>query len=84
LAAYAGGVTVLSYTVQRLLILFAVAGVLILLGARGLLLWALAFLISGVISLVVLRRQRDAISARLANRKSASDADDAGDDELYG
>jgi TctA family transporter len=79
-------VTVLSYTVQRLLILFAVAGVLILAGARGLLLWVLAFLISGVISLVVLRRQRDAISARLASRKDASQQTDGPieDDELHG
>jgi hypothetical protein len=79
-------VTVLSYTVQRLLILFAVAGVLILAGARGLLLWVLAFLISGVISLVVLRRQRDAISARLASRKDASQQADGPieDDELHG
>jgi TctA family transporter len=79
-------VTVLSYTVQRLLILFAVAGVLILAGARGLLLWVLAFLISGVISLVVLRRQRDAISAHLASRKDASQQADGPieDDELHG
>jgi hypothetical protein len=79
-------VTVLSYTVQRMLILFAVAGVLVLAGARGLLLWVLAFVISGVISLVVLRRQRDAMSARLASRKDASQQTDGPieDDELHG
>jgi hypothetical protein len=78
-------VTVLSYTVQRLLILFAVAGVLILAGARGLLLWVLAFVISGVISLVVLRRQREAISARLASRKDSSGINgQIEDDELHG
>lgn len=43
------------------------AGILYLLGARGLLLLALAVLISGVVSFVLLARQRDAMSSVVAS-----------------
>jgi hypothetical protein len=75
-------VSVLLYTIQRLMLLLAAAGVLYLVGARGLLLWALAFLLSGVVSLVLLRHQRDAISARIAKRQEAQNRlpDEPGDE----
>ncbi|ASU85726.1 DUF4229 domain-containing protein [Nocardiopsis gilva YIM 90087] len=58
--------SVLAYTASRLL-LFAVAlGVLYLLGARDFLALALAFLISGLVSYVLLSKQRDAMSAVVA------------------
>ncbi|MFW5420543.1 DUF4229 domain-containing protein [Nocardiopsis sp. CNT-189] len=58
--------SVLAYTSARLL-LFAVAyGVLYLLGARGFLAIALAFLISGLVSYVLLSKQRDAMSVHVA------------------
>ncbi|MBC6457692.1 DUF4229 domain-containing protein [Actinomadura sp. HBU206391] len=55
--------SVLAYSAARVLLFFSTAGVLFLLGARGLLLLALAVLISGLISFVLLARQRDAMSA---------------------
>jgi hypothetical protein len=55
--------SVLAYTVARVALIAATAGVLYLVGARGLLLAALAVLISGPVSLVLLSRQRDAMSA---------------------
>ncbi|GAA1994149.1 hypothetical protein GCM10009799_20260 [Nocardiopsis rhodophaea] len=59
--------SVLAYTASRLL-LFAVAlGVLYLLGARDFLALALAFLISGLVSYVLLSKQRDAMSAVVAD-----------------
>jgi hypothetical protein len=39
-------------------------------GARGLLLLALAILISGIISFVLLSRQRDAVSSSVTERAS--------------
>ncbi|MDA8368760.1 MAG: DUF4229 domain-containing protein [Nocardiopsaceae bacterium] len=58
--------SVLAYTVSRLL-LFAVAfGVLYLVGARGFLAIALALLVSGLVSYVLLSAQRDAMSAVIA------------------
>ncbi|WP_017593291.1 DUF4229 domain-containing protein [Nocardiopsis potens] len=58
--------SVLAYTSARLL-LFAVAyGVLYLLGARGFLAIALAFLISGLVSYILLSKQRDAMSVHVA------------------
>ncbi|MBB6175050.1 outer membrane murein-binding lipoprotein Lpp [Nocardiopsis mwathae] len=59
--------SVLVYTASRLL-LFAVAlGVLYLLGARDFLALALAFLISGLVSYVLLSQQRDAMSTVVAD-----------------
>jgi fatty acid desaturase len=58
----------LAYTGLRLLV-FAVAVVLLwLVGARGLLLLALAVLISGIASIVLLSRQRDALSSSMVSR----------------
>ena len=54
--------TVAVYTLSRLALFAATFGVLYLLGARGLLAIALAVLISGLISFVLLSRQRDALS----------------------
>jgi hypothetical protein len=58
----------LAYTSARILIFVAVLVLLYLAGARGLLLVALAVLVSGIISLVVLARQRDAMSGVLSAR----------------
>ncbi|MCO6004409.1 DUF4229 domain-containing protein [Actinoallomurus purpureus] len=60
--------SVFFYTVARLALFGATAGVLFLTGARGFLLLALAILISGVISFVLLSRQRDAVSASVTRR----------------
>ncbi|HYZ53040.1 MAG TPA: DUF4229 domain-containing protein [Streptosporangiaceae bacterium] len=58
----------LSYTTARL-VLFLVALVLLYFaGARGLLLAALALLVSGIVSFVLLSRQRDAMSGVLTSR----------------
>jgi TctA family transporter len=60
--------TALSYTSARI-VLFLVALVLLYLaGARGLLLAALALLVSGIASFVLLSRQRDIMSGALAGR----------------
>lgn len=58
----------LAYTSARIGLFIAALALLYLLGARGLLLVALALLASGVISLVVLSRQRDAMSTSLSAR----------------
>ncbi len=58
----------LTYTSARIGLFIAALVLLYLAGARGLLLLALALLASGVISLVVLSRQRDAMSTSLAAR----------------
>lgn len=55
--------SVLAYTAARLALVAASAGVLYLLGARGLLLVGLAVLVSGPVSFVLLSHQRDAMSA---------------------
>ena len=58
----------LAYTTARIL-LFAISLILLYLaGAHGLLLIGLALVISGIISFVVLSRQRDAMSSALATR----------------
>jgi hypothetical protein len=60
--------TTLAYTAARL-VLFLVALLLLdLAGARGLLLIALALLISGLLSYVLLSRQRDAMAGSLSSR----------------
>jgi TctA family transporter len=62
--------TALSYTSARI-VLFLVALVLLYLaGARGLLLAALALLVSGIASFVLLSRQRDIMSGALTSRLS--------------
>src|ERR1700744_5906637 len=56
------------YTISRLLLFIVVLLLLDLAGARGLLLIALALLISGLLSYVLLSRQRDAMAGSLGNR----------------
>jgi hypothetical protein len=59
--------SVLLYTLARFAIFLATAAVLALIGARGLLLLALAVLISGIVSFVLLSGQRDAMSAAVVS-----------------
>ena len=67
---------VLFYTVSRILLFIVVLLLLDLAGARGLLLIALALLISGLLSYVLLSRQRDSmagsLTGRLSRRRSTS------------
>jgi hypothetical protein len=58
----------LAYSLARLGLFLAALLLLYLIGARGLLLVALALLVSGIISFVVLSRQRDAMSSSLSAR----------------
>lgn len=58
----------LLYTVARITLFLAVAGILYLIGARGFLLLIIAFLLSGLLSFIVLDRLRDSVSARLSQR----------------
>lgn len=58
----------IAYTAARILLFAAMLGLLYLVGARGLLLVALALVISGIISFVLLSRQRDAMSGALSAR----------------
>jgi len=60
--------SVFAYSTARLALFAATAGVLFLVGARGFLLLALAILISGIVSFVLLSRQRDAVSAAVTDR----------------
>jgi uncharacterized membrane protein len=76
--------SVIVYTLARLLLVAATAAVLFLLGVGGLLNLALAVLISGVISYVVLSKQRDAISAAVYARtnRRGSAAGEGADGEV--
>lgn len=78
---------VLIYSTSRILLFVATTGVFWLVGFRGLLLLAIALLVSGLLSFVLLSGQRDAMSAavvetggrlkrRLDDRTTAEDADD--------
>jgi hypothetical protein len=58
----------IAYTTARIMLFVAVTGVLYLAGARGLLLLAAALLVSGLVSYVVLSRQRDKMSAAISSR----------------
>jgi len=58
----------IAYTSARILLFLAALGLLYLIGARGLLLVALALVISGIVSFVVLSRQRDMMSGALMSR----------------
>jgi Protein of unknown function (DUF4229) len=58
----------LAYTSARILLFVGALIVLYLIGARGALLLALAIVVSGVISFVVLSRQRDMMSGALVTR----------------
>ena len=63
--------TALTYTLSRLILFVVVLLLLDLAGARGLLLIALALLISGLLSYVLLSRQRDAMAGSLGQRLRA-------------
>ena len=63
-------VAALRYTLMRLGLFAASAGVLYLVGMRGFLLWAVALLTSGALALVWLRRDRDEMSAGISNAVS--------------
>ena len=58
----------IAYTSARILLLVVSMILLYLLGARGLLLLALAFVVSGIASFVLLSRQRDVMSGALLGR----------------
>ena len=60
--------TTLAYTSARILLLVVSIILLYLVGARGLLLVALACAVSGIVSFVLLSRQRDAMSSALMAR----------------
>jgi cell division protein FtsW (lipid II flippase) len=60
--------TTLAYTSARIVLLLVSAVLLYLAGARGLLLIALAFVVSGIASFVLLSRQRDIMSGALLGR----------------
>jgi hypothetical protein len=60
--------TTLAYTSARILLLVVSMVLLYLAGARGLLLLALAFVVSGIASFVLLSRQRDIMSGALLAR----------------
>jgi hypothetical protein len=57
-----------AYTSARILLFVAATGLLYLVGARGLVLLALACLVSGIASFVLLSRQRDKMSGALLTR----------------
>ncbi|HCU97587.1 MAG TPA: DUF4229 domain-containing protein [Actinobacteria bacterium] len=57
-----------AYTTARILLFVAATGLFYLAGARGLLLLVLAVGVSGIVSYIVLSRQRDAMSGALVNR----------------
>jgi len=58
----------LAYTSARIVLLVLSVILLYLVGARGLLLLALAFLVSGIASFVLLSKQRDLMSGVLLSR----------------
>ncbi|HJU96359.1 MAG TPA: DUF4229 domain-containing protein [Jiangellaceae bacterium] len=60
----------LRYTLLRVLLFLVVAALLWIAGMRGFWLLLIAIFVSGVVSVFVLSRSRDAASASLANRVS--------------
>jgi hypothetical protein len=62
--------TGIAYTCARILLLVAALVLLDLAGARGILLLALAFIVSSLASYVLLSKQRDAMSSMLSRRFS--------------
>jgi hypothetical protein len=64
---------VLVYTLLRVVLFAVTFGVLYLLGLQNLLvLIVVSFLVSGIVSYVLLSKQRDAMSARLSGRLNRS------------
>ncbi len=80
----------LRYTALRALIFVIVAALLWIVGLRGFVLLLFALLVSGVVSLFVLNRSRDELSAALVNRQQRikqrlaerTAAEDAWNDEM--
>jgi TctA family transporter len=60
--------TTLAYSSARILLLVVSMILLYLVGARGLLLLLLAFVVSGIASFVLLSKQRDIMSGALTGR----------------
>ncbi len=60
--------TALAYTSARIALFLVALVLLYFAGARGLLLAALALLVSGIASFVLLSRQRDVMSGALTSR----------------
>jgi len=58
----------LAYTAVRFLLFAAAVGLIYLAGARGLLLIALALLVSGAASYVLLSRMRDSMASSINRR----------------
>ncbi|GAA3234213.1 DUF4229 domain-containing protein [Actinocorallia longicatena] len=61
--------SVIAYTSARILLFAATAVILYLIGLTGLINLALAVLISGIVSYVLLSRQRDAVSTAFVSKK---------------
>lgn len=74
--------SVILYTLARLVLVAATAAILYLIGLSGLLNLALAFLISGIVSYVMLSRQRDQISVALTSKMRSRRQGTAGDASL--
>jgi Protein of unknown function (DUF4229) len=60
--------TAFAYTSARILLFVGATVLLYLVGARGILLLALALVVSGIASYVLLSKQRDRMSGALTNR----------------
>jgi hypothetical protein len=60
------GLAALRYTLRRLALLILSAVIFYAVGMRGILMWAAAFLVSGAVALVWLKRDRDEMSAGIA------------------
>ncbi|GAB2819884.1 hypothetical protein GCM10022221_17210 [Actinocorallia aurea] len=72
---------VIAYTASRVLLFAATAAILLLIGVNGLLNLALAVLISGIVSYVVLSKQRDAVSTVMVERTQRQGREDGQGDE---
>jgi low affinity Fe/Cu permease len=59
---------VVLYTASRIAIFVACLGLLYVFGMHGILLIAVGFVVSGLLSFVLLNRQRDAMSAAVTER----------------
>jgi len=71
------GAALALYSGLRVLAFVGSYGLLLLAGLRGLLAIATALLLSSLLSLLVLRRQRDAVAVALASRRGSRDAEQA-------
>lgn len=65
------------YTLLRALLFVGCYGLLVVLGMRGLLAVAVALLVSSVLSLYVLRRQRDAVATAFEARRQQREGERA-------